>query len=190
MSMSVSAVYNLWWPTNKLLTKWCLYTNVEILVSACTRSDVMHDRVLVEAFDVHFAISKTNIAHIKFESGACAVCPLEYFDDSLVRIYQQCAAGTYRVQFPTLQALDTWNDVVYPLWLSVEDKASAMRNVEEEEEEDNGMIHCNNGQMCPFGRNFPRSDAAPFSPERVHFEDTWTCTQCIIFPLALALKET
>lgn len=191
MTSCAPALYNLWWPEDNSTTKWRLYTNVRIVTPACSRSDVQHDRVLRDAFDVHFAISKTNIAYIVFENGAFGVCPLEYFDSSLLRFYQQCTDGTFRVQFPTLQALDTWNDVVYPLWVSAEDKANAVRNVEEEEEggEDNEMIFCNNGEKCPFGCVFPRSEAAPFSPGRVHFEDTWTCTQCIILPLAIAMNE-
>lgn len=191
MASCAPALYNLWWPEDNSTTKWRLYTRVQIVTPACSRSDVHHDRVLRDAFDVHFAISKTNIAYIVFENGAFGVCPLEYFDSSLVRIYQQCTDGTFRVQFPTLQALDTWNDVVYPLWVSAEDKANAVRNVEEEEEteREEAMICCNNGEECPFGRIFPRSEAALFSPERVLFEDTWTCTQCIILPLAIAMEE-
>lgn len=194
--MSVpTKLYNVWWPENPANTKWRLYSRVEIVISACTRRDVQHDRVLLEAFDVHYAISKTNIAQIKFENGSFGVCPLEYFDSSLARLYQRCADGTFRVQFPTLHSRDVWNDVAYPLWLSDEDKANAVHKMEEEEDKqeetlhDNEIIVCNNEEKCPFGRVFLRSEAAPFSPERVHFEDTWICTQCIILPLARALDE-
>ncbi len=191
MASCAPDLYNLWWPEGNSTTEWRLYTNVRIVTPSCSRSDVQHDRVLRDAFDVHFAISKTNIAYIVFENGAFGVCPLEYFDSSLLRLHQQCTDGTFRVQFPTLQALNTWNDVVYPFWMTDDDKANAVRNMEEEEErrEDSEMICCNNGEKCPFGRIFPRSEAAPFSPERVHFEDTWTCTQCIILPLACAMEE-
>ena len=93
--MSAPALYNLWWPEGNSTTKWRLYTNVRIVTHSCSRSDVHHDRVLRDAFDVHCAISKTNIAYIVFENGAFGVCPLEYFDSSLVRIYQQCTDGTF-----------------------------------------------------------------------------------------------
>lgn len=191
MASCAPALYNLWWPEGNSTTEWRLYTNVRIVTGSCSRSDVQHDRVLRDAYDVHFAISKTNIAYIVFENGAFGVCPLEYFDSSLIRLYQQCAGDTYRVQFPTLQALDTWNDVVYPFWMTDDDRANAVGVIGEEEEEmeDNEMIFCDNGEKCPFGRVFPRSEAAPFSPERVHFEDAWVCTQCIILPLALAMEE-
>ena len=192
MSSRTSKVYSVWWPTGAA-GRFVKYTHARIVKAECScREDLPEvPGELREAYDDHVQRGEANLVHVVFaDSGEEGVCPLEWFGRDLRRAYR-VEGGVYTAQYQLEgEAAHTWRELVHPEWLTKRDVQSAERILpdDSEEEENNTMVECRKKEGCIFGRFFDRETASPWSPERKDFSD-WTCPECIVLPLAVAMEE-
>lgn len=187
-------VYSVWWPEGAP-GRFVLYTKARIVNAECKCRDDLPatPSLLREAYDAHVSRGEENLVHIMFsDSGEEGVCPLEWFGRDLRRAYR-VRGTTYTVKY----ALDgaaahEWRSLQHPEWLTKKDVQQAEREEEDDAqisavEEHVETVECKNGNQCSFGRFFPRETASPLSPDRDDFSD-WTCPECIVMPLAIAME--
>ena len=193
MSSRASKTYSVWWPQGAA-GRFVRYTNARIVTAECTcREDLPEaPSELRDAYDAHVKRGEANLVHVLFaDSGEEGVCPLEWFGRDLRRKYR-VTEGVYIVKYELEgEAAHKWRSLVHPEWLTKKDVAGAERMEPEGTEEPlkkNDMVECRNKETCIFGRFFPREKASPWSPERDDFSD-WTCPECIVLPLAVAMEE-